>query len=88
MTFNAVSDVDRTVRFVLERAGPRNGVCLTNDAPAGVPAAPVVELGAGVPVQIEVRKLLLTSVCRYPSVVEMVTAKLAPLGSGAAAYHA
>jgi hypothetical protein len=78
MTFLAVSDVDREVRFQLTIAGQRNGVCLTNGAFGGVPAAPVVQMRAGIPVEITVSELLLTSVCRYPSTVDLGTVSLMP----------
>lgn len=78
MTFMAVSNVDRVVQFQLWIEGQRNGVCLTNGAPGGVPAAPVVEMHAGIPVEITVTELLLTSVCRYPSTVDLATVSLMP----------
>ena len=83
ITFRVTSDTDRVARFVVHLEGSRNGTCLTNGAPAGIPPAPVVGFRAGVPVEITLREFLLTSVCRHPSGVDLATALLMPASRSA-----
>jgi hypothetical protein len=53
-----------------------------------VPAAPVAELRSGVAVSVTIRELLLTSVCRYPNAINLVTARLVPAsGSDQTPFH-
>jgi hypothetical protein len=83
MTFLVTSETDRVARLVVFLEGSRNGVCLTNGAPIGVPPAPITEYRAGVPVEVRTTEFLLTSVCRYPSRVDLATARLMPASRSA-----